>query len=63
MFRYAILKKALMEFKGNSTDESQAVEALGLRPKVFKGNSLNFKVTFAEDLIRAEKSLEILGKK
>ena len=63
MFRYAILKKALMEFKGNSTDESQAVEALGLKPKVFKGNPLNFKVTFAEDLIRAEKSLEILGKK
>ena len=57
------LKKALMEFKGNSTDESQAVEALGLKPKVFKGNPLNFKVTFAEDLIRAEKSLEILGKK
>ena len=63
MFRFKILKKALNNFKGFPTDESQAVEALGLKPRVFSGNSLNFKITFSEDLIRAEKTLEILGKK
>ena len=62
MFRFNILKKALLNYDGLPTDESQAIEALGLKPKVFKGNPLNFKITFAEDIVRAEKSLEILGK-
>ncbi|MGZ8261960.1 MAG: 2-C-methyl-D-erythritol 4-phosphate cytidylyltransferase, partial [Methylotenera sp.] len=34
MFRYATLKKALTNFKGTPTDEAEAIEALGLKPKL-----------------------------
>lgn len=60
MFRFKLLKKALENFDGIPTDESEAIEFLGHRPKLFKGIPLNFKVTFPDDIKRAEKSLEIL---
>jgi len=60
MFRFKPLKKALENFDGIPTDESEAIESLGYRPKLFKGTPLNFKVTFPDDMKRAEKSLEIL---
>ena len=31
------------------TDESSAIEAMGLIPKLVRGSALNFKVTYAED--------------
>ena len=50
MFRYKILKKAIEQFKGNPTDECEAVEFLGLKPKIILGNASNFKVTYPEDM-------------
>ena len=55
MFRFDLLKDALKSFKGNPTDESEAIEALGLSPKVIKGNLVNFKITYPEDLTRVER--------
>ena len=55
MFRFDLLKDALKSFKGNPTDESEAIEALGLSPKVVKGNLVNFKITYPEDLTRVER--------
>lgn len=50
MFRYATLKKALTEFKGVPTDEAEAIEALGLKPKLVPGDMRNLKVTYPQDL-------------
>jgi 2-C-methyl-D-erythritol 4-phosphate cytidylyltransferase len=50
MFRYKVLKKAIEKFKGSPTDECEAVEFLGLKPKIILGNASNFKVTYPEDM-------------
>ncbi len=50
MFRYAMLKKALLEFNGIPTDEAEAIEALGLKPKLVMGELQNLKVTYPQDL-------------
>jgi 2-C-methyl-D-erythritol 4-phosphate cytidylyltransferase len=50
MFRYKVLKKAIEKFKGSPTDECEAVEFLGLKPKIFQGSAVNFKVTYPEDM-------------
>lgn len=50
MFRYGMLKKALTEFKGTPTDEAEAIEALGLKPKLVTGELRNLKVTYPQDL-------------
>jgi len=55
MFRFDLLKKALKLFKGTPTDESEAIEAMGLSPKIIKGNLVNFKITYPEDLMRVER--------
>jgi 2-C-methyl-D-erythritol 4-phosphate cytidylyltransferase / 2-C-methyl-D-erythritol 2,4-cyclodiphosphate synthase len=55
MFRYGLLCNALSRASDESyTDEAQAVEALGLSPRLVAGNSSNFKVTFPEDIAIAE---------
>lgn len=51
MFRYATLKKALESFIGSPTDEAEAIEALGLKPKLVTGELRNLKVTYAQDLV------------
>jgi 2-C-methyl-D-erythritol 4-phosphate cytidylyltransferase len=53
LFRYALLRRALAGAP-SATDESQAVEALGHRPRLVTGDNANFKVTFPEDLALAE---------
>ena len=58
MFRFDILKSAYMSFKGNPTDESEAIEAFGLSPKIVKGNLVNFKITYPDDLMRIEKLIQ-----
>ena len=58
MFRFDILKDAYMSFKGNPTDESEAIEAFGLSPKIVKGNLVNFKITYPDDLMRVEKLIQ-----
>ncbi|MBA3696584.1 MAG: 2-C-methyl-D-erythritol 4-phosphate cytidylyltransferase [Methylotenera sp.] len=50
MFRYATLKKALTKFNGTPTDESEAIEALGLKPRLVPGELRNLKVTYPQDL-------------
>jgi len=50
MFQYATLKRALTDFEGMPTDEAEAVEALGLTPKLVHGELRNLKVTYPEDL-------------
>lgn len=53
MFRYAMLRYALEQAK-DVTDESSAIEALGLEPKLIEGSSRNFKVTLPHDIALAE---------
>jgi 2-C-methyl-D-erythritol 4-phosphate cytidylyltransferase len=57
MFRYGILSRALQS-AASGTDESQAVEALGLKPRLVRGSAENIKITMAEDLARAERILK-----
>jgi len=52
MFRYRLLCEALGK-AGNVTDEAGAVEALGLRPRLVRGDATNLKVTFPADLALA----------
>ena len=60
MFRFELLRRALPSAIHNSicvTDEAQAVEFLGLRPKLIAGDADNIKITMPEDLPRAERIL------
>jgi len=50
MFKYATLKRAFLEFAGTPTDEAEAIEALGLKPKLVTGELRNLKVTYPQDL-------------
>ena len=50
MFRFETLKKALSSFGGLPTDEAEAIEALGLSPKLVTGELSNLKVTYPQDL-------------
>jgi 2-C-methyl-D-erythritol 4-phosphate cytidylyltransferase len=55
MFRYAVLAQALRDDDAlASTDEAQAVERLGHRPRLVMGSPGNIKVTWPEDLALAE---------
>lgn len=56
MFRSALLGRAYAAHPG-ATDEAGAVEALGLSPRLVGGPADNFKVTFPEDIVRAERVL------
>jgi 2-C-methyl-D-erythritol 4-phosphate cytidylyltransferase len=50
MFQYATLVQALQSFQGSPTDEAEAIEALGLKPKLVTGELRNLKVTYPQDL-------------
>jgi 2-C-methyl-D-erythritol 4-phosphate cytidylyltransferase len=54
MFRFATLHQALSQFAGTPTDESEAVEALGLQPRLVEGELRNLKVTYPQDLALLE---------
>lgn len=54
MFRFLPLKKALSQFGASVTDESEAIEALGLSPKLVQGELRNLKVTYPQDLTLLE---------
>jgi 2-C-methyl-D-erythritol 4-phosphate cytidylyltransferase len=61
MFRCGLLRRALAEAAAQGvsvTDEAQAIEALGLRPRLVAGNADNMKITVADDLRRAEMILQ-----
>lgn len=58
MFRIGSLIEAL-ELAGDAvTDESSAIEAMGLSPKLVPGSAQNFKVTYPEDFALAQALLQ-----
>jgi 2-C-methyl-D-erythritol 4-phosphate cytidylyltransferase len=60
MFRFGLLKRALELAVDNNiaaTDESQAIETLGLHPRLVQGDADNIKITVPADLERAERIL------
>jgi 2-C-methyl-D-erythritol 4-phosphate cytidylyltransferase len=64
MFRYGLLRRALAlcaERQRAVTDEASAIEAIGLRPRLVRGNNDNIKVTSAEDAALAVAILELGG--
>jgi len=54
MFRIGALRSALQMAGDAVTDESSAMEAAGLAPKIVPGSALNFKVTYPEDFALAQ---------
>ena len=58
MFRLGLLQRALQEAGDAVTDESSAIEALGLAPRLVPGSAQNFKVTYPEDFALAEAVLQ-----
>jgi 2-C-methyl-D-erythritol 4-phosphate cytidylyltransferase len=60
MFRFGVLMRAMAHCAAQRlmvTDEAQAIEALGLCPRVVAGDTDNVKVTLPEDLARAARIL------
>jgi 2-C-methyl-D-erythritol 4-phosphate cytidylyltransferase len=60
MFRYAALVQALTQAAERGvavTDEAQAIEMLGLHPRLVAGDTDNIKITMAADLQRAQQIL------
>ncbi len=57
MFRYGVLRDALGACP-DATDEAQAVEALGLAPRLVLGEARNLKITHPEDLALARFFME-----
>ena len=54
MYRYGLLVEALYRARAtHPTDESAAVEALGLRPRLVAGAASNIKITYPEDMALA----------
>ena len=57
MFKLAELVQALLQVGDQVTDESGAIEAMGLQPLLVAAAAFNFKVTYAEDLPLAQAML------
>jgi 2-C-methyl-D-erythritol 4-phosphate cytidylyltransferase len=61
MFRCGLLRRALAAAAAGRmsvTDESQAIEALGLQPRLVAGDADNIKITVVDDRARAERILQ-----
>ena len=58
MFRIGLLQRALREAGAAVTDESGAIEALGLAPRLVPGDAENFKLTWPADFALAARLLE-----
>jgi 2-C-methyl-D-erythritol 4-phosphate cytidylyltransferase len=58
MFRLGLLQRALRQAGAGVTDESSAVEALGLHPKLVVGDIENLKLTWPADFALAARLLE-----
>lgn len=54
MFRYELLFRALSSVDETTTDEAQAIEALGFKPKLVTGSLRNMKITYPQDLMLME---------
>ena len=58
MFRMADLTRALQSAGDAVTDESSAIEAMGLQPLLVEGSAQNFKVTYPQDFALAQAVLQ-----
>lgn len=58
MFRLGLLRDALARAGDGVTDESSAIERLGLAPLLVPGGAQNFKVTYPEDFLLAQAVLQ-----
>lgn len=58
MFRLGTLRRALAEAGAQVTDESSAIEALGLKPLLVPGDAENIKLTWPADFALAARLLE-----
>ncbi|MCX7246685.1 MAG: 2-C-methyl-D-erythritol 4-phosphate cytidylyltransferase [Burkholderiales bacterium] len=58
MFRIDLLRRALAHAGPDVTDESSAIESLGLQPLLVRGSAQNFKLTYPEDFALAQALLE-----
>jgi 2-C-methyl-D-erythritol 4-phosphate cytidylyltransferase / 2-C-methyl-D-erythritol 2,4-cyclodiphosphate synthase len=54
MFRIGVLSDALARAGDAVTDEAGAIEAAGLQPRLVMGDAANIKITWPEDLTRAQ---------
>ena len=54
MFRLGLLTQALEQASNAVTDESSALEAMGLHPRLVSTSAQNFKVTYPEDFALAD---------
>ncbi len=63
MYRYRLLLEALRAIDPEAaTDDSGAIEQLGLRPKMVMGDARNLKVTYPQDFALAEVILESMAR-
>jgi 2-C-methyl-D-erythritol 4-phosphate cytidylyltransferase len=58
MFRVGLLQRALVQAGASVTDESSAIEALGLHPKLVVGDIENLKLTWPADFALAARLLQ-----
>jgi 2-C-methyl-D-erythritol 4-phosphate cytidylyltransferase / 2-C-methyl-D-erythritol 2,4-cyclodiphosphate synthase len=61
MFRIGVLGAALARAGDGVTDEAGAIEAMGLQPRLVTGDAANIKITWPEDLARAQALLAARG--
>ena len=61
MFRYGLLRRALLAAGADITDEASAIEKLGLSPLLVEADSRNLKITRPRDLQLASLILEHLN--
>jgi 2-C-methyl-D-erythritol 4-phosphate cytidylyltransferase len=54
MFRLGMLRQALEHAGDSVTDESGAIESMGLKPRLVPAGAQNFKVTWPDDFLMAE---------
>lgn len=58
MFRIDLLTQAIAQAGTEVTDESSAIEGMGLQPLLVSGSAQNFKVTYPEDFALAHALLQ-----
>ena len=58
IWKTALICAALAQAGDRVTDESSAIESLGLAPRLVPGSAQNFKVTYPEDFLLAQTVLQ-----
>lgn len=63
VFRLGVILSALRKIppEGELTDDAQAVELVGIRPKVVFGEKTNIKITTPDDIVLAECFIKLRG--